>query len=375
MALNKNVPFYLQVVHILRNEIISGKFQPEIPFPSDEEFAARFGVSKDVIRVSLRMLAEEGLIIRIRSKGTFVCDRHNSANLRILLTVCQNPVGIEMLRRGVELGIGKAKYDIIMKKVHPFDLQAEQNCMASVKHNDLAAMIVTPAVELDDSDNRDMYAKYLKYGIPVIAVDHEFTDIPIDIVCFDEYGSMRALAEEVLQSGMNKTAFFTRKMPHRIVRYRNMALKEVAAGLPSDKKRVFETSIQGIDYEPIIDDFTQQLENSDFFPDSIITDNNIFAYKLFERFKNTERFKALKVIGCVGDVNIRDEDFNSKLICHYRLYDDFIEPLREILSLRLENRMPIGMSMVRMLKFRRMTASQINSYFDSVLQNDYNKFN
>ena len=112
-----------------------------------------------------------------------------------------------------------------------------------------------------------------------------------------------------------------------------------------------------------------------FFLILYITDNNVFAYKLFERFKNTERFKALKVIGCVGDVNIRDEDFNSKLICHYRLYDDFIEPLREILSLRLENRMPIGMSMVRMLKFRRMTASQINSYFDSVLQNDYNKFN
>lgn len=374
MALNKNIPFYLQIVHILRSEIVSGKFMPGNPLPSEEELAARFEVSKDVIRVSLRMLAEEGLIIRIRSKGTFVSDRLNSNNRRVLLSVCQNPVAVDLLRRGVERGIGNSKYDIIMKKVHPFNLSAEQHFLNSIKHNDLAAMVVTPAVSFDDSDNRALYTKYLKYGIPIIAIDHEFTDIPVDIVCFDEYGSMRAAAEECLQSGVEKTAFLFHKMPHRIVRCRNQALIDVAAGLPSDKKRIFETSASSFNTKAIIDDFFGQLEKSDFIPDSIITNNNMIAYGLFEQLRKIEKFKSLKIIGSVGDAKTGDDEFNSKLICHYRLYDDFVAPLEEIISLRLSNRVPIGMSMVRMIKFRSMTAEQISSYFVNALQPDYTEF-
>ena len=374
MALNRNVPFYLQVVSILRNEIISGKFLPGNPLPQEEELAARFEVSKDVIRVSLRMLAEDGLIIRIRSKGTFVCENLNSNNRRILLTVCQNPVAVDLLRHGAERGAAKGKYDLVLKKVHPFDLAAEQRCMKTVKHSDFAAMVVTPAIAPDDSDNRELYSKYIRYGVPVIAIDHEFTDIPVDIVCFDEYGSMRAVAEECLQTVPGKTAFFLRKMPHRIARRRNQALKEVAWGLPSHSKCVFEVSAEGFDEDSIVDDFFCQLEKSGFIPDSILVDNNVYGFKLFERMQENEKFKSLKIIGTVGDTKFGNNDFNSRLLCHYRLYDDFIEPLEEILSLRLENRMPVGMSMVRMIKFRPMTSEQISSYFIRALQPDYTGF-
>ncbi len=371
MVLNKNVPFYLQVARILRNEIITGKFPGGSPFPPEEELAARFEVSKDVIRVSLRMLAEEGLILRIRSKGTFVCDRPNSNSLRILLTVCQNPVAAELLRHGVELGAGKGRYDLVLKRVHPFNLAAEQRCLNALEQDAFAAMVVTPAVAPDDSDNRELYAKYLRHGIPVIAIDHEFTDIPGDAVFFDEYGSMRAVTEELLRAAPEKTAVFLRETPHRIVRRRNQALAEAAAALPPERKCVFESAVEKFDNRSVTDGLFRQFEKSGFIPDSILVDNNQVAFELFERLRETGKSGSLKFIGTVGDSKYGDDDFNSKLLCHYRLYDDFVGPLEEILSMRLNNRIPAGMSMVRMIKFKRMSAEQITAYFNRALQPGY----
>ncbi len=56
----------------LRWSITTGKFPPGSKLPKEFELASQFGVARDTVRDSLKILEEDGLIERIKSKGTFV---------------------------------------------------------------------------------------------------------------------------------------------------------------------------------------------------------------------------------------------------------------------------------------------------------------
>ncbi|WP_284417811.1 MULTISPECIES: GntR family transcriptional regulator [unclassified Bradyrhizobium] len=61
-----------QVYLVLRGEIQQGIRQNGETLPSEDELAARFGVSRVTIRTSLAALEADGLIERQQGKGTFV---------------------------------------------------------------------------------------------------------------------------------------------------------------------------------------------------------------------------------------------------------------------------------------------------------------
>ena len=65
-------PFYEQLKQWLRQKIVSGQFQPDTAVPDEDALAAEMGVSAMTARRALVELADEGLLKRVRGKGTFV---------------------------------------------------------------------------------------------------------------------------------------------------------------------------------------------------------------------------------------------------------------------------------------------------------------
>jgi GntR family transcriptional regulator len=74
--INKNlpVPFYYQIVQILREIILDQKppEQGEIGLPSENELCDIFQVNRGTIRHALEVLEREGLIYREKGRGTFL---------------------------------------------------------------------------------------------------------------------------------------------------------------------------------------------------------------------------------------------------------------------------------------------------------------
>jgi GntR family transcriptional regulator len=66
------IPFYAQVRDALRQMIMNGTYQPDQQMPSEYEMVELFNVSRITIRQALNDLQNEGLILRIHGKGTFV---------------------------------------------------------------------------------------------------------------------------------------------------------------------------------------------------------------------------------------------------------------------------------------------------------------
>jgi GntR family transcriptional regulator len=66
------LPRYHQIYLVLKEQLAEGRHAPDTPLPGELELAQQFGVSRVTVRTALDRLAEEGLILRQRGRGTFV---------------------------------------------------------------------------------------------------------------------------------------------------------------------------------------------------------------------------------------------------------------------------------------------------------------
>ncbi|MCZ7644885.1 MAG: GntR family transcriptional regulator [Planctomycetota bacterium] len=65
-------PFYEQLKELLRSRIAKGEFKPETALPDERSLAAELGLSRMTVRRAFVELSREGLLKRVRGRGTFV---------------------------------------------------------------------------------------------------------------------------------------------------------------------------------------------------------------------------------------------------------------------------------------------------------------
>jgi DNA-binding GntR family transcriptional regulator len=68
-------PYYLQLASLLRAEIESGKWGPSEPLPSESTLQQEHGVSRGTVRAAIKVLRDEGLVVTIGARGTFVAKK------------------------------------------------------------------------------------------------------------------------------------------------------------------------------------------------------------------------------------------------------------------------------------------------------------
>jgi GntR family transcriptional regulator len=65
-------PVYVQVAEILLARIESGELQPDRPVPSESQLQQEFGVARGTARKGIALLREQGLVVTVRGRGSFV---------------------------------------------------------------------------------------------------------------------------------------------------------------------------------------------------------------------------------------------------------------------------------------------------------------
>ena len=78
-------PLYRQIIALITRGLQSGEWQPGELIPSENELAARFGVSQGTVRKAIDELAAGNLLVRKQGRGTFVAThRSEPAQYRFL---------------------------------------------------------------------------------------------------------------------------------------------------------------------------------------------------------------------------------------------------------------------------------------------------
>lgn len=69
---DRSIPFYYQIMNMLRRKIEQGELAPGDKLPREMELAKTFGVSRVTLRQALSILEADGLLDRERGHGTFI---------------------------------------------------------------------------------------------------------------------------------------------------------------------------------------------------------------------------------------------------------------------------------------------------------------
>jgi GntR family transcriptional regulator len=95
---DSHIPYYHQLIEIIKHNIREGMWKPGDQIPSEMEMCDTFGVSRTVVRQALRELETENIIDKRKGKGTFVAKPKISEGLIQKLTGFYQ----DMVERGLE---------------------------------------------------------------------------------------------------------------------------------------------------------------------------------------------------------------------------------------------------------------------------------
>jgi DNA-binding GntR family transcriptional regulator len=70
-----SVPVYRQVATILRGRIESGELAPDRPVPSEAQLVQEYGIARGTARRAIEVLRDEGLVVTVPGRGTYVTPR------------------------------------------------------------------------------------------------------------------------------------------------------------------------------------------------------------------------------------------------------------------------------------------------------------
>lgn len=69
------VPLYYQLKNIIYEEIRCGNYRVGDAIPTENEISEIFGISRTTVRQAMTEMVREGLLYRVKSKGTFVAEK------------------------------------------------------------------------------------------------------------------------------------------------------------------------------------------------------------------------------------------------------------------------------------------------------------
>ena len=109
---NNNIPYYVQLINLLKDKIDRNEWKPGAQIPGEMELCKEYGVSRTVVRQALRELEYKGIVYRRKGKGTFVAGPKINEGLAQKLTGFYH----DMVERGL-----KPITQVLHQKVVPCD--------------------------------------------------------------------------------------------------------------------------------------------------------------------------------------------------------------------------------------------------------------
>ena len=80
MEFQSNTPIYLQLIDMLKLQIVSGRLKPGDKLPSVRDLAMEYGVNPNTMQKALSELERDGYLESRRTSGRFVADIGNQAD-------------------------------------------------------------------------------------------------------------------------------------------------------------------------------------------------------------------------------------------------------------------------------------------------------
>lgn len=256
-----DLPLYLQLAEILRQRILSGEIESQLP--TEPELCRSYGVARGTVRQALSKLETEGYVRRQRGRGTFVTwDEGTSLSAHahekqigfIVPYVRDSFVSTMLL--GVERATAERGWSVTFK--HADNNPEHQGAVLSeLVERRFAGVVIYPV----DSEDLGPVPRLIRSGYPIVLVDRYLRRVPSDYVMSDHFGGSLQATQHLIHLGHERIGFVSWRdaaisMEHRAAGYRQ-ALAE--AGLAYQPELTVQVeSYPAINLGPLYDLLQQQ---------------------------------------------------------------------------------------------------------------------
>jgi GntR family transcriptional regulator, arabinose operon transcriptional repressor len=205
-----SIALYEQIITALREEILSGRFRPGDRIPTELELSGTHKVSRITATRAVRELENQGLIYRVKGRGSFVRAesewRINRERSRFLSFVVpferQAGSGYELLN-GAEAQANKAQQILT---IHNSDgsPQREKEIILDLLERRTEGLLFYPT---SCFANQDILSRLLLDRIPLVVIDRPVVGVEASFVAPDNVGSIRSVVEYLAGLGHRRIAF------------------------------------------------------------------------------------------------------------------------------------------------------------------------
>ena len=241
----------------LKNEILSGKYRSNFPFPSVRALISRFKLSDRTVRHALDELYAQGLISRKQGRGTYITGRCVSRKIGLIVpgvaySEFYPPFLSEMNRLASE-----NDYTLLLGEVYSKDpktrVKQVQTLVRKFVAEGVAGILYQPIEFLSNSDriNRNLLAYLTSFRVPVVLIAADIVASPgrseYDIVGVNDFEAGRRIALHVREAGAKTVTFLSNAYSNYSVQNRVAGIRSVFCGAkelrelvidPSDEKAV-----------------------------------------------------------------------------------------------------------------------------------------
>ncbi|WP_068784598.1 GntR family transcriptional regulator [Paenibacillus phocaensis] len=195
-----NEPKYETVKKTLLQQIQAGELQAGDKLPNDEDLMNRFQVSGITIRKALTELAAEGVITRIKRKGSFVNGAqaaNPSSRLIAFIVSAEDNFDVSYMKiiKGAQQAAAEFNYSLIVEWSNE-NLAVEQASILKMLDRKVDGFLIYP---FDPVQSQDNYRLIEQHNIPYLLVDRYNVDHPSYFAGCDNYDGAILATRELIR--------------------------------------------------------------------------------------------------------------------------------------------------------------------------------
>ena len=202
-------PKYQMVKDYVLSQIENQEFTKDDRIPSESEFSKLLDVSSITVRKALSELVNEGVIYRIRGKGSFVASQapvsEKTSNLVafVLSGIDLYDSSYMQIMRGIQSFLGKNGCKLIIDFVEN-DFEQERELVMGLIQTELRGLLIY-------SSNPEAAKGYLgeirKKSIPFVMLDRSPAGYPVNVVTCNNHDGVYEAVEYLIQQGHRRIGF------------------------------------------------------------------------------------------------------------------------------------------------------------------------
>jgi GntR family transcriptional regulator of arabinose operon len=239
----KNHPLYKQIQVDILGQIKAGKLRPGDRVPSEKELAELYRVSQITSKNALIGLADEGVLVRVQGKGTFVRQHGETATAKGIPSSARDVIGLilpcmktkvdQKILDSIEKYVTSSGYNLQVRITRESQVE-ESAAIESMVASGVRGLIVFPTEEerYNDSILRLSLDKF-----PHVLIDRFLKEIRTYSVSSDNVNGTEQAITHLLDNGHEQIALITPEITNTATEERLIGFEKayLSKKLPIDK--------------------------------------------------------------------------------------------------------------------------------------------